>query len=90
MPGRAVSLAEALAAAMAVAFEAMKAAMSAAEIEDPWFTESAAAIAFEAACTQHDQSKPVGRDWYPGGDLTLITPPHLLQSLTEDLTCADC
>ena len=90
MPGRAVSLAEALAAAMAVAFEAIKAAMSAAEMEDPWFTDSAAAIAFEAACTRHDQHKPLGGDRYPGGNLRVSTPVHLLQSLTENLTCADC
>ena len=90
MPGRAVSLAEALAAAMAVAFEAIKAAMSAAETEDPWFTDSAVAIAFEAACTHHDRRKPLGRERYPGRSLRLLTPAHLLQSFTEDLTCPPC
>ena len=43
-------MAEALAAAIAVALEAAKAATSAAETDEPWLTDRAAAIALEAAC----------------------------------------
>ena len=52
MPGRAVSLAEALAAAMAVALDVAKAATLAAVTEEPWLTERAAAMADDAACEQ--------------------------------------